>query len=254
MTLSSHSSIIKVEMYNIANKSWPRILIGGVATVAGIFLILEINAWRHDRQVSFEEQQVLQNLKEEYTTLHKVLKQHLAEHLRTLEFLENLLLAIENGSSKDAGPTIDSALLEMTSLVTWDRSEIALEALLSSGRTEFLTNGKLRARLSAWEGVFGEFLDDQEIANKMVYETHIPYFVRKNVAVAAVMTESSDNRPTPERSISDDPDAIRQLLEDPKFHVLAEVRYRFKEHLIVEIEIAIAAAEAILAEVEEPPN
>ena len=76
----------------------------------------------------------------------------------------------------------------------------------------------------------------------------------KNVPVSAVMTASSADRPTPERSISNDPDAIRQLLEDPKFHVLAEVRYRFKEHLIVEIEIAIAAAEAILSEIEKPVN
>ena len=88
----------------------------------------------------------------------------------------------------------------------------------------------------------------------MIHESHIPYFVSKNIAVGAVMTESSADRPTPERSISNDPDAIRQLLEDPKFHVLAEVRYSFKEHLIVEIETAIAAAEAILSEVEKSVN
>jgi hypothetical protein len=241
-------------MYSFANMSWPRILVGGVAIVASILLVLEIGAWRQDRQVSFEAQQVLQSLNEEFTSLHKVLSQHLAEHLRTLELLENLLMAIENGSSKDDGPIIDSALLEMTSPVTWDRSESALDALLSSGRTEFLTSGALRANLSAWEGVIGEFWDDQELANKMAYETHIPFFASMNVVDPAVMTELSEDRPHPDISISNDSDAIRQLLEDPKFHVLAEVRYRFKEHLIVEIEIAIAAAEAILAEVEEPPS
>ena len=241
-------------MHNFANLSRPRVLVGGVAIVASIFLAFEIEAWWRDHQVSLEEQNVLQSLNEEFTSLHKVLTRHLADHSRTLEALQNLLLEIEHGPSKGVGPIMDSALLEMTSPVTWDRDDSALDALLSSDRTNILTNNRLRAKLSAWDGVFGEFWGDQEIANKMVYETHIPYFLSENVAAVAVMTESTDDRPTPEGSISNDPDAIRRLLEDPKFQVLAEVRYRFKEHLIVEIEIAIAAAEAILAEVEKPFN
>ena len=234
--------------------SWRRVLVGGVVIVAGISLAFGIDAWQRDRQIRYEEQRILQGLKEEFTSLHKVLTQHLAENSRTLASLEYLLLAIENGPSKDAGPVIDSALLEMTTPVTWDHGDGALDALLSSGRTKILTNSVLRAKLSAWEGVLGEFLGDQEIANKMVYDTHMPYFVRKNVAVGTVMAESYDDRPAPEGSISNDPEAISQLLEDSQFHVLAEVRYRFKEHLIVEIKTAIAAAEAILAEVEKPFN
>jgi len=243
-----------IKMHNFANMSWPRVLAGGVAIVASFFLALQINAWWQDRQVRSEEQQVLQDLKKEFTSLHKVLTRHLAEHSRTLELLEDLLLEIENGPSKDSGLILDLALLEMTSVITWKRGDGALDELLSSGRTKILTSSTLRAKLSDWEGVFGNYWGDQEIANKMVYEAHIPYFVSKNVAVGAVMAESHDDRPTPERSISNDPDAIGQLLEDPRFHVLAEVRYRFKEHLIVEIAIAIAAAEAILAEVEVPFN
>jgi len=215
---------------------------------------LEVGSRWQDRQVGFEEQQVLQGLKQEFTSVHEVLTRHLAEHSRTLESLENLLLQIENGPSKDVGPIIDSALSEMTTPITWDHGDGALDALLSAGRIEILTSSTLRAKLSSWQGVFGEFWGDQEIANTMIYDSHIPYFDSKNVPVTAVMTGSSANRPTPERSISNEPDVIRQLLEDPKFHVLAEVRFRFKGHLIVEIETAIAAAEAILAEVEKPVN
>lgn len=243
-----------VKMHNLANMSWPRVLVGGVAIVAAIFLALEIGARWQDPQVGIEEQQVLQGLKQEFTSVHEVLTRHLTDHSRTLESLENLLLEIENGPSKDIGPIIDSALSEMTSPVTWDHDDGALDVLLSAGRVDILTSSTLRAKLSSWEAAFSEFWGDQEIANTMIHESHIPYFVSKNIAVGAVMTASSADRPTPERSISNDPDAIRQLLEDPKFHVLAEVRYRFKEHLIVEIETAIAAAEAILAEVEKPVN
>jgi hypothetical protein len=237
-------------MHNLVDTSWSRVLIGGMTIVAGAFLAIALNAWWQDRQDGIEEQRILQAVKVEFTSIHTVLTQHLAEQARTRESLENLLQIIEHGPSKNAGPIIDSALLEMTSLDTWDRDDSVLDALLSTGRIRNLSNNTLGARLSAWEGVISEYWGDQEIANMMVAESHIPYFVGKSISVGAVMREPNDDRRTPEISISNNPDAIRQLLKDPKFHVLAEVRYNFKGHLIVEIETSIAAAEAILAEIE----
>jgi hypothetical protein len=254
MAQNSHPSIRVVKMDKFANIDWGRVLLGAVAIAVSIFLAFEIGAWRQDRQVGSEEQEVVQSLGKEFTSLNKILTRHLAEHSQTLESLEHLLIAIENGPSIDAGSIIESAFIEMTSPVTWDRNEGALDALLSSERTKNLTNTMLRAKLSAWQRAFGEFLGDQEIANKMIYETHIPYFTSKNIAVSAIATEANNDQPGPERSISIDSDAIGQLLEDPKFHVLVEVRYRFKEHLIVEIETAIAAAKAILSEIETPSS
>ena len=243
-----------VKMYDFASLRRPRVLVGGVAIVASIFLALTIDAWRQNREVGFAEQQVLQTLKEEFSSLHKVLLWHRANQLRTLKPLENLSLAIENGSLKDVGPIIDPAILEMIGPVTWDHGDGALDELLSSGRTKILTNSILREKLSAWERVLGEFLGDQEIANNMVYESDIPYFASRNVALGAVMAESNNDWPTHERPISNDPNAVRQLLEDPKFQLLVEVRHRFKGHLIIEIEATIAEAEAILAEIEKSLN
>jgi hypothetical protein len=239
------------KMHNLPNTSWRRGLIGGAAVVAGAVLAFTLFAWWQDRQDGVEEQKVLQALNEEFTAVHTVLTQHLADQVRTRGLLENLLQIIENGSSKNAGPIIDSALLEMTSPDTWDRDDSALDALLAAARTRNLSSSTLEAKLSAWEGVISEYWGDQEIANKKVDETHIPYFVSMNIPVGAVSRESDDDRPMPKRSVSVSPDTIRRLLEDPKFHVLAEVRYHFKGHLIVEIESSIAAAEAILAEIKE---
>jgi len=243
------------KMYNLPNTSWRRGLIGGVSVVAGAVLAFTLFAWWQDRQDDVEEQKkILQALSEEFTAVHAVLTQHLTKQVRTRELLENLLQIIENGSSEDAGPVIDSALLEMISPDTWDRDDSVLDALLSAARTRNLSNRTLEAKLSAWEGVISEYWGDQEIANKKVDEAHIPYFVSNNISVGAVMRETDDDRPIPERSVPVSPDTIRQLLEDPKFHVLAEVRYHFKGHLIVEIETAIAGAEAILAEIEKSLN
>ena len=85
----------------------------------------------------------------------------------------------------------------------------------------------------------------------MVYEIYIPYFVNEHVPVGASMRQWSDDWSLPLKTISESPDAIRRLLEDPRFAALAEVRYGYKKHLTGEFEAAIAAAEAILVEIEK---
>ncbi|MHC4071649.1 MAG: hypothetical protein ACYTGS_06395 [Planctomycetota bacterium] len=172
-------------------------------------------------------------------------------HLQDLQSLEDILLTIKNGPSDDVGSIVDAALLEMVTPLTTDLGNGTLAALLSSVRVEILMNSTLRARLVAWEGVIGEVWDDQERNAKMVYETYIPYFVSENVPVGASMREWYDDWPIPVKSISEDPDAIKRLLEDPRFRVLAEVRYGYKRHLTGEFEAAIAATEPILAEIEK---
>lgn len=242
------------EMYSFEKMGSRRTILVGIAIATGVFLAYEFNARWQDRQSGLEEQNMLDALNVEFTSIHAALTQHLTKHMRTLESLEDLLATIENGSSKNTAPIIDSALLEMTDLDTWDRDDSTLNSLLSSDRTRILSSGNLRAKLEAWDGVIGEYWGDQEIANRMVDETHIPYFASMNISVPVAMSESEGGQPALERSASNNADAIRRLLEDPKFHVLAATRYRFKEHLIVEIEIAITAAEAITAEIEKPLN
>lgn len=233
---------------------WPRILAEAVVVVASILLAFGIDAWWQDRQTRFEEQQILQGLNEEFLSIHEVLERHMALHLRNLQWLEDVLFMIENGPSNDDGEIVEAALGEMVSPMTTDLGNGTLDALLSSGRVEILMNSALRARLAAWEGVIGEVRDDQDGNAKMVYEIYLPYFVGENVPIGASMRQWYDDWPIPGKSISEDPDAIKRLLEDPRFRVLAEIRYGYKKHLTGEFKAAIAAAEAILAEIEKSAN
>ena len=65
------------------------------------------------------------------------------------------------------------------------------------------------------------------------------------------MRQWYDDWPIPLGSVSEDPQALKRLLEDPRFRVLTEIRYGYKRHLSQEFEIAIGAAEAILLEIEK---
>lgn len=137
---------------------------------------------------------------------------------------------------------------------TTDLGNGVLNALLSSGRIELLSNRKLRASLAAWEGVIGEVWDDQANNGRMVFELYVPYFVRNDISPSAPMSTWYQDWTIPMRSVSDDPDAVARLLKDPEFRVLAELRYEFKRHLTDEFETALVATEEILAEIDQSLN
>ncbi len=233
---------------------WKRLAIEASAIVISILMAFAIDAWWNERQIRYEEQEILQGMREEFMSVHATLAQDMAVHLQDLQSLEDLLLAFENGLTENSGSVVDAVLLEMLGPGTTDLGNGSLNALLSSGRAEILKSRKLRTLLAAWEGVIGEVLDDQANNAKTVFEIHIPYFVSENVAVGALMHKWYSAWPVSLRSPSDDSEAFERLIQDPRFRVLVEIRYGYKRHLTGELNAAITAAEAILAEIEKSIN
>jgi len=220
------------------NLPWKRLFVEAAAIVASILLAFAIDAWWEDRQIRIDEQQVLLGLGTEFVTNHEVLSRELASHLKNLQSLEDILLLIEGDHFGDAKSIAIAALDEMQAPKTTDLGNGTLDALLSSGRIEILSSRKLRAHLTAWEGVIGEVLDDQSNNAKMTFETYVPYFVNENYSIFAIWRSSDGSA------------AIKRMSEDPRFRHLVEIRLHYKKHLTGELETAIAAAEEILAEIE----
>ena len=221
---------------------WKRIAVEATAIVGSILLAFAIDAWWEDRQIRIDEQQVLLGLSAEFVTNHEVLSRELASHLKDLQSLEDILLLIEGSQSDDAKSIAMAALSEMQSPKTTDLGSGTLNALLNSGRVEILRSRKLRTQLTAWEGVIGEVLDDQNNNAKMAFEIYLPYFVSGNYSLYGIWRSSEGS------------EAIKRMSEDPRFRHLVEIRLGFKEHLTGELETAIAAAEEILAEIETSIN
>ena len=241
-------------MTDTQNVPWKRLSVEAAAIVASILLAFSVDAWWQDRQIRIEEQQILLGLNEEFLSIHDVLMRHMAFHLRDVQSLEDVLIAIEDDPSKDVGALVELALLEMASPATTDIGNGTLDALLSSGRLEILTSRSLRAKLVAWERVISEVWDDQSNNAKMTFEIYLPYFVSENIPAGATMRLGDDDWSAPVKPITEDPEAIKRLLDDERFRVLAEIRYGFKRHLTGEFESAIAAVEVILTEIEKSMN
>jgi len=234
--------------------SKPHALAVGGVIVAGILLVLAINDWWQGRQIAYDEQRTMYGLKEEFDSIHNVLTRQLAEYSRNLESLEYILQAFENPPSNEGGPIIETALSTMIGPATSNLDNGGFDPLLNSIGAISLTNSKMSAKLSAWEFSIGELRGDQEIAANMVNDVYIPYFTSKNVVVHPATSGMHDSKPIPNKIESNDPDTITQMLADPKFQVLVKGRFGFQRHLIVELENAIAATEAIVAELDSPIN
>ena len=180
--------------------------------------------------------------------IREVLKRHSAQHQESLKSLEDVLAVSD--TSQELVETVETAIRELLTPNTTDISNGTLHALLASGRLEMLSNKALRKRLVNWEREIGEVWDDQEAHAKMVYEIHVPYLIDQGLSATGAMASWYDDWSIPARPVVSDVTTLRHLLNDSRFRSMVEIRYGFRKHLTEEYEAALAAADAILTEIE----
>lgn len=218
---------------------WKRISVEAATIIASILLAFAIDAWWHERQLRVEEQEILAGLHTEFVANHKVLTRTLSLNQRGMQSLQDFLKLVEGDQYEDTKAIVLATLTDITGPYTTDLGNGTLDALLSSGRLENLTNRRLRALLTAWEGVISDVWDDEAHSSKVVVEIFLPHIVQEHYSFADI-----------ERSSEDSP-GIRRLLADETFRHLVTIRIDGKDHLSGELEQAIAAAEHIIAELDD---
>jgi hypothetical protein len=223
----------------------------GTAIILSILLAFAIDAWWAERKQGIEETEILLGLQKEFVLNREALEGSLERHARGLSLLADLLIATDRGAWTATGTTIDEALLELTNPPTTDLGSGVLNALVSAGRIEVLSSRVLREKIASWEGVFDEVRDDEVNNRNLVFDRVIPYLMRWGVRLGDSLNYSLDDWPIPPRSVADDADALSRLLSDPEFASIVEIRYGFKTHATGEYELAIAAIDEILNEIDQ---
>ena len=230
--------------------NWAAIVAEALAVTASILLAFAIDASWDERQIRQSEQQVLLGLRQEFEAVREVLLSHREQHLQRLAVIETVRPALGNDAVGADGALLDELLAGLLAPTTTDLGNGTLDALLSSGRLEIISNGELRSKLAGWQRVIGEVWDDQELNAKTVFEINLPYVIGESVPVGGVMRTWYPASATSIRSLSEDAAAARKLQQDPRFRVLVELWFGYKWHLTEEFDNAIAAADDILAGIE----
>lgn len=109
----------------------------------------------------------------------------------------------------------------------------------------------LRHKLVAWETAIGEVWDDQQSHAKLVHELYLPFLASEGYGFGDVIKAWYGDSTISMRTISDIPAEAKRLLGDPRFRSMVEADYLYKQHLTQEFDVAIAAVDEILAEIEK---
>lgn len=224
-----------------------RLVAEALVIVASILLAFGIDAWWNERQERIEETEILFGLSQEFTHNRAILENRLTEHVTIVRAVEGLLAATYRGSWESGDFTVIEALGALIGPPTTDLGSGVLDALLSAGRLQVLTNKELRVKLTGWEGVFEEVHDDEMIGRNFVFDRIIPYLMRWGVPLNGAFLYTRIRSPT---SISDDAEAVTRLWADAEFRAILEVRYGFLSHNTGEYDLALVAIDEILGEIE----
>ena len=231
-------------------KRWGFLFTEALLIVASILLAFALDSWWDERKERVEEAEILHGLEEEFFLNRSKLDYRIEQHMQDLEGMAALLAAANRGYWDSADMSVDEAIASLIAPPTTDLGNGVLDALISSGRIELLTNRELRSRLATWEGVFAEVRDDEEMSRDFVFERVIPYLVEKGVPLSKAMGAWPGTHFEKLRSITDDPARFASFLQDPRFAVILEARMGFKMHTSGEYQSAVEAVDGILREID----
>ena len=230
-------------------RHWGFLLTEALLIVASILLAFALDSWWDERRDRVEEQEILRGLQQEFQENREKLQYRITWHLKNLELLAGLTTAADRGRWDPGLGEIDSVFAALIVPPTTDLGNGVLDALIGAGRMELITNRGLRARLAAWRGVFEEVHDDEVMSRAFVFERIIPRLVLHGIPMSAPMSTFPGLEWSSPRSPGDDAAALEELLNDPGFRTLLDLRSGFMMHTTGEYEAALQAVDEILAEI-----
>jgi hypothetical protein len=236
-------------MPNSHNISLKRLAIEGTVIVASILLAFAIDAWWDERLERAEEQEILLGLKSEFSRYREELTAGMEYQAARRRMTAILMAATRRGSWDSETVPVDLALGSLGDSKTHDFGGGVLDALISAGRLEIISDHELRAKLASWGQVFDEIHDD-EMRNRRLVEARImPYFLRWHIPQSRgleLCCSSWTQWPLPTRSINDEPGALARLLADPEFDILLEMKHIELAHADYEYKIGLQAMDDII--------
>ena len=174
-----------------------------------------LDSWWDERRDRDNERITLHALHDEFTTNREVVVKYRQMNLDGIESLEAFLGAFEAGIRTSNKRTPDEASRYLLVVPTPDVGAGVLNALINSGRIELLQSANLR-NLVLYAPTDGYVQDDLLPSKGFAYDTVIPFVISKGLPVSSAF-ESLDipfNADLPERSLKNDPDAHRALMND----------------------------------------
>jgi hypothetical protein len=227
---------------------WMRIAAESAAIVLSILLAFAIDAWWDGAQDRAEEQEILRSMEAEFTGLQQQLSVAAARRAAGLGALGRVLEGASLGFARlPATPVLDSAMVLLVLVPTFDWTMGALESVLSSGRLELIQDRNLRVALASWPGMAQDIIENESDLRGRHQSIVLPMIAAHRVPISRALSRPFPAlwpRVVPDTSVARE--AYVALFRDPTFMPVLEWEYFAWRNSASEYNQAATAAEEIL--------
>jgi len=152
---------------------WYKYLLELIVITAGVIGAFALNNWNEDRLARIEEQEIYRNLKtdfensvEEFLFLNNLRDRMIGSTYRIME------ISAGYEPSTKVDNELDSLVVNMMMLPTFNGQMGTLNMLFASGRIHLIANNELKQRLIAWPGTI-EDMTEEEIYGRDFYRFEV---------------------------------------------------------------------------------
>lgn len=226
-----------------------RILAEAAAIMLSILLAFGIEAWWAERGERIEEREVLRGLATEFSAYRERLARDASRGQTARRLLTDILSADpEEYSSTVPVTAVDSAIFYMVVVPTFDSEGGTLDALLTSGRLELISDVRVRSRLASWPLIIADIRDNELATREFVIQIAHPLFSEYGVPLSrASEAVHGGSWPTSVLPGADAAAVYSKLARDPRFTYVVSQRYMMTANSVREYSSAAEAAEGLLA-------
>jgi len=156
---------------------WPRVFVEGVVIVGSILLAFGLQAWWEGRQERDEESRLLIDLRGEFVENRDLLRTSIQRHESFLASAQGLLDTSETQDEESRADVTQDAFQVFLSTTSFHPKSGVLDGLLSSGRLDLVSDGRLSELLAEWPRTVAEFTEQEVMLSdlmKMAMEASAP--------------------------------------------------------------------------------
>lgn len=133
-----------------------------VLVVIGILIALSINTWNENRKESQFEQEILNELKSDFSYNKGELNRNIVKATSLAQNCDSLL-ALINLTNEEVDPgKFFNYFRKLGGYSTYNPSNGALNNLISSGNLNIIKNDSLRMHLARWSGILEDVKEDEK--------------------------------------------------------------------------------------------
>lgn len=225
-----------------------RLVLEAAAIVGSILLAFAIDAWWDEFQDAVDTRENLVDVRMEFLEYEAELERRYELWSDYAGSMGRLLDVARSGEAPPA-VVMDTLLHDLTWASTFDPGTGAVDALIASGRMEFVRSLELRSAVAAWDGVAAEVQDNEVLARDFITMILLPYLAERGIPLSRVLAVGREDRwPDGRAPDSEARAAYAALVRDPAFG--GHVAHRYSLLSLDEYREALDFVRRLLAELD----